>query len=124
MNVAMEHNEQVLFTWDSGFCNNELGDTDHVLGTDGTLFRSQQLRYIRRSEPADGKEALGQSKTEPHAHMQDFLEAIRTDAKPTARSNWVSAPPSPAAWPSKATARSARFIGIRQGRNQLAGEIH
>jgi predicted dehydrogenase len=79
MNVAMEHNEQVLFTWDSGFCNNELGDTDHVLGTDGTLFRSQQLRYIpQKVNQPDGKEALGQSKTEPHAHMQDFLEAIRT----------------------------------------------
>jgi len=83
MNVAMEHGEQVLFTWDSGFCNNELGDTDHVLGTDGTLFRSQQLRYIpQKVNQPEGKEVLGQSKTEPRAHMQDFLDAIRTGREP------------------------------------------
>ncbi len=83
MNVAMEHGEQVLFTWDSGFCNNELGDTDHVLGTDGTLVRSQQIRYIpQKVNQPDGKEALGQSRTEPRAHMQDFLDAIRTGREP------------------------------------------
>ena len=83
MNVAMEHGEQVLFTWDSGFCNNELGDTDHVLGTDGTLVRTQQIRYIpQKVNQPDGKEALGQTRSEPRAHMQDFLDAIRTGRDP------------------------------------------
>src|SRR5437867_2318012 len=40
MNVAMEHPEEILFTWDSGFGNNQLGNTEDVLGTDGTISKS------------------------------------------------------------------------------------
>lgn len=83
MNVAMEHTEQVLYTWDSGFCNNELGLSDHVLGTDGTIVRNQQIRYIsQKVNRPDDKELVGNTKTPPRAHMEDFLDAVRTGREP------------------------------------------
>ena len=39
MNVALEHPEEILFSWDSGFGNNALGATEDILGTDGTIFK-------------------------------------------------------------------------------------
>jgi predicted dehydrogenase len=79
MSVAMEHSEEVLFSWDSGFGNNQLGVTEEVLGTDGTLSRSQQLRYTpQKVNRPSGTEMLGQTRTAPHAHMQNFLDSIRT----------------------------------------------
>jgi predicted dehydrogenase len=82
MNVVMEH-ETLLFSWDSGFGNNQLGVTEDVLGTDGTISRGQQIRYLpQRVNRPDGTEMLGQTNTAPRAHMQNFLDAIRT-GKPT-----------------------------------------
>ena len=46
MNVSMEHPEEILFSWDSGFGNNQLGVTEDVLGTDGTISKAQQIRYL------------------------------------------------------------------------------
>ena len=37
MNVSHGTPEEMLFTWDSGFGNNQLGITEDVLGTDGTI---------------------------------------------------------------------------------------
>ena len=50
MNVAMEQPEEILFTWDSGFGNNQLGVTEDVLGTDGTISQgpADPLRRRRR----------------------------------------------------------------------------
>jgi len=49
MSVSMEHPEDILFTWDSSFGNNELGVTEDVLGTDGNHpAAAQQIRYTRR----------------------------------------------------------------------------
>src|SRR3984957_948667 len=82
MNVVMEH-ETLLFSWDSGFGNNHLGVTEDVLGTDGTISRGQQIRYLpQKVNRPDGTEMLGQTNTAPRAHMQNFLDSIRT-GRPT-----------------------------------------
>jgi hypothetical protein len=78
MNVVMEHNT-LLFSWDSGFGNNQLGVTEDVLGTDGTISRGQQIRYLpQRVNRPDGVEMLGQTNTAPRAHMENFFDSIRT----------------------------------------------
>src|SRR5579863_1239756 len=77
MNVAMEH-ETLLFSWDSGFGNNQLGITEDVLGTDGTISKGQQIRYLpQKVNRPDGSEMLGQTPTPPRAHMQNFLAGVR-----------------------------------------------
>jgi predicted dehydrogenase len=79
MNVSMEHPEELLFTWDSGFGNSELGATEDVLGTDGTISRGQQIRYLpQKVNRPDGREMLGQTPTQPQAHMRNFLDCIRS----------------------------------------------
>jgi predicted dehydrogenase len=83
MSVAMEHSEQILFSWDSGFGNNQLGASEEVLGTDGTIARGQQIRYVpQKVNRPDGVESLSQDRTRPNAHMHDFLECIRTGKTP------------------------------------------
>ncbi|MBL8178617.1 MAG: Gfo/Idh/MocA family oxidoreductase [Bryobacterales bacterium] len=83
MNVSMEHPEEILFTWASGFGNNQLGVAEHVLGTDATIQKSQQIRLTPQkvNRPKD-EEVLGQSRTEPRAHMQNFLDSIRANKEP------------------------------------------
>lgn len=78
MNVSMEHPEEILFTWASGFGNSFLGVAEHVLGDEGTIHKSQQIRYRPQKEnrPKD-EEVLGTARTAPQAHMQNFLDAIR-----------------------------------------------
>ncbi len=80
MSVAMEHPDHELqFSWDSGFGSNHPGVTEEVLGTDGTIVRGQQLRYIpQKVNRPDGVEIPGQSPTAPHAHMRNFLDCIRS----------------------------------------------
>ncbi len=79
MHVSMEHDEEILFSWDSGFGNNQPGVTEEVLGTDGTIVKGQQIRYLpQKVNRPEGSEMLGQSVTQPRAHMQNFLDAIRT----------------------------------------------
>jgi predicted dehydrogenase len=83
MNVSMEHPEEILFSWDSGFGNNQLGSGEYVLGTDGTIERSQQIRYLpQKVNRPDGTEMLGLEKGSPRGHMQNFLDCIRTGAQP------------------------------------------
>ncbi|HEX4277959.1 MAG TPA: Gfo/Idh/MocA family oxidoreductase [Bryobacteraceae bacterium] len=80
MNVVMEH-QALLFSWDSGFGNNQRGVTEDVLGTDGTIVRGQQIRYLpQKVNRPEGVEMLGETGTAPRAHMQNFLDAIRTGA--------------------------------------------
>jgi predicted dehydrogenase len=83
MNAAMEHPEELLFSWDSGFGNNQLGAGEDVLGTDGTLSKSAQIRYLPQNvNNRDGNEMVGQTKTPPRAHMQNFLDSIRSGGEP------------------------------------------
>jgi predicted dehydrogenase len=84
MTVAMEHEEEILFTWDSGFGNERLGVTEDVMGTAGTISRTPQtIRYApeKKNRP-DGNEMVGVTRTDPKAHMQNFLDAIRTGREP------------------------------------------
>jgi len=79
MNVSMEHAEELLFTWDSGFGNERLGVTEDVLGDNGTISHTMQgIRYQpeKKNRP-DGHELAGMTKADPRAHMQNFLDAIR-----------------------------------------------
>ena len=79
MNVAMEHPEEILFSWDSGFGNNQLGSTEDVLGTDGTISKGQQIRYVpQKINRPEGNEMIGTTRTGPNAHMQNFLDCIRS----------------------------------------------
>jgi hypothetical protein len=81
MNVTLEHNEEILFSWDSGFGNNQLGSTEDVLGTDVTISKSQQIRYLpQKVNRPDGAEMLRSAGTPPNAHMRNFLDAIRSAA--------------------------------------------
>ena len=84
MTVAMEHDEELLFTWDSGFGNERLGVTEDVMGTAGTISRTPQtIRYApeKKNRP-DGNEMTGVTHTDPRAHMQNFLDAIRSNREP------------------------------------------
>jgi predicted dehydrogenase len=79
MHVSMEQPEEILFSWDSGFGNNQLGVTEDVLGTDGTICRGQQIRYLpQKVNRADAAEMLGATPTAPRAHMQNFLDCARS----------------------------------------------
>src|SRR5471032_658986 len=40
MNVTLEHSEEILFSWDSAFGNNQLGSSEDVLGTDGAISKN------------------------------------------------------------------------------------
>lgn len=83
MHVSLEHNEELLVSWDSGFGNSQLGVGEEVLGTDGTISRSQQIRYApQKVNRAEGNEIMGATRTEPRAHMQNFLDAIRGSKEP------------------------------------------
>jgi hypothetical protein len=73
----------MLFTWDSGFGNNELGISEHVLGTDGTIFNASEMdgpvRYVpQKVNRPDGVEMLGKRTAPSNAHMQNFLDCIRS----------------------------------------------
>lgn len=82
MNVVMEH-ETLLVSWDSGFGNNQLGVTENVLGTDGTIVRGQQIRCLpQKVNRPEGVEMLGQTPTAPRAHLENFAESIRTGKTP------------------------------------------
>jgi Predicted dehydrogenases and related proteins len=83
MNVSLEQPEEMLISWDSGFGNNHLGSTEDVLGTDGTISKGQQIRYTpQKVNRPDGTELLGRTPTPPHAHMQNFLDCIRSGKEP------------------------------------------
>jgi hypothetical protein len=83
MDVALEHNEEILFLWDSGFGNGQFGSTEDVLGTDGTISKSQQIRGLPQNvNRPDGAEMLGSTGTAPNAHVQNFLDAIRSEQQP------------------------------------------
>ena len=79
MNVSIEQPEEILISWDSGFGNDQLRVTEDVLGTDGTISKGQQIRYLpQKVNRPDGTEMLGRTNTSPNAHMQNFLDCIRS----------------------------------------------
>jgi len=86
MNVAMEHAEELLFTWDSGFGNERLQVTEDALGDNGSIARTPQaIRYYpeKKTRP-DGNEMTGMTKADPKAHVANFVDNIRGTGGPLA----------------------------------------
>ena len=85
MSVTLEQPEQIHVSWSCGFGNNQLGVTEDLLGTHGTIARGNQVRYVpQKMNRADDTELLGRSTHVPHAHMQNFFDSIRTNREPNA----------------------------------------
>jgi predicted dehydrogenase len=83
MSVSMEHPEEILFTWNSGFGNSHLGATEDVLGTDGTIQKSTTIRYTpEKVNRPNEAELVGQTPNVRNAHMQNFLDSVRGAAQP------------------------------------------
>ena len=79
MDALMVHPEEMMYTWDSGFGNSQLGTTEDVLGTDGTISRTEaQVLYrpqrVNRRERTEIKgEHMYRRRPEPHrrsAHQE------------------------------------------------------
>ena len=81
MAVSMEHSEELLYAWNSGFGNDQLKVGDDVLGDNVTLSLShlQSIRYIPQkvTRGKDATEMMGTTKSDPKAHMINFLDHIR-----------------------------------------------
>ncbi|HUQ92547.1 MAG TPA: Gfo/Idh/MocA family oxidoreductase [Bryobacteraceae bacterium] len=83
MNVSMEHPGDTLVTWASGFGNSHLGSAEHILGDEGTIIKTQQIRYApQKVNLPKEEEIIGQTRTLPHAHMQNFFDCIRSGKEP------------------------------------------
>lgn len=79
MNVSIEQPEEMLISWDSGFGNNQLGVSEDVLGTDGAISKSQQIRFTpQKVNVPNGQELVGRETTAPNAHMRNFFDCIRS----------------------------------------------
>ena len=84
MTVSMQQPEDLLFTWNSGFGNASLGVTESVLGTDGTIVKGAQIRYTpEKVNRPQGEEQLGSTPTPPRAHMQNFIDCVRSGKEPS-----------------------------------------
>jgi predicted dehydrogenase len=83
MSVAMEHPEELLYNWTSSFGSSHLGSSVTVLGTDGTITTHGGLRYIpEKVNRPDGTEMVAQTRSEPNAHMQNFIDCVRSGNEP------------------------------------------
>jgi predicted dehydrogenase len=80
MNVSMEQPEQILFSWLSGFGNSSPSMTEEVLGDDGSIFKGiKEIRYSpEKMNRPDGEPLNGTTPSYPHAHMQNFLDCVRS----------------------------------------------
>jgi predicted dehydrogenase len=83
MCVTLEQPEEMLISWNSGFGNDHLRSTEDVLGTDGTITKGGEIRWIpQRVNVKDRPEKTFNSAAPPHAHMQNFLDCIRRGGEP------------------------------------------
>lgn len=83
VSVTLQQPEEILVTWVSGLGNNQLGVTEDVLGTNGSISRASQVRYIpQKVNRPDLTEIAGRSAHVPQAHMQNFLDSIRLSREP------------------------------------------
>lgn len=84
VNVVLKQPEEILITWVSGLGNNQLGVSEDLLGTHGTISRAAQVRYTpQKVNRPDLREITGRAPQAPQAHMEDFLEAIRLSRPPS-----------------------------------------
>jgi len=83
MDVALDQPEHMLVSWSSGFGNNQLGVTEDLLGSGGTISRGNQVRYIpQKVNRPDDPEVVGRATHLPQVHMQNFFDSIRAGAEP------------------------------------------
>ena len=83
MDVSLDQPEQMLVSWSSGFGNNQLGVTEDLLGSHGTISRGNHVRYTpQKVNRPDDSERMGRTGHVPHAHMENFFDAIRTSREP------------------------------------------
>ncbi len=83
MQVAFEQPERMLVGWSSGFGNNHPGIGEDLLGSAGTISRASEVRYAPQKTVASPHgEMLGRATNVPHAHMQNFFDAIRLNREP------------------------------------------
>jgi predicted dehydrogenase len=83
MDVALDQPEQMLVSWSSGFGNNQLGVTEDLLGSGGTISRGNQVRYIpQKVNRPDDPEIVGRTTHLPQVHMQNFFDSIRAGTEP------------------------------------------
>jgi hypothetical protein len=87
--VSLQQPEEILVNWVSGFGNNQLGVSEDVLGTHGTISRAAQVRYVpqKTNQPAKANrptvvEMAGRSSHVPQAHMENFFDCVRSGKEP------------------------------------------
>jgi predicted dehydrogenase len=83
MDVSLDQPEQMLVSWSSGFGNNQLGVTEDLLGSHGTISRANHVRYSpQKVNRPDDVERMGRAGHVPHVHMENFFDSIRTSREP------------------------------------------
>lgn len=83
MDVALTQPEEMLVSWSAGSGNNQLGISEDLLGSAGTVSRASQVRYIpQKMNRPEGVEMPGRSAHAPHAHMRNFFDSIRLSSQP------------------------------------------
>jgi len=81
MTVVMEQPEEMLFTWSSGFANGHPGSNEQLLGTDGTILRGRQVRYVpEKVNQPQTREIVGSARGQ--SLMQNFLDCVRSGEEP------------------------------------------
>lgn len=85
MNVSFQQPEQMLIGWDSGLGNSQLGVTEDVLGSDGAISRTPAtIRYVpQKVNRPEGAEVAGKVANFPTAHMQNFIDCLRSGHEPS-----------------------------------------
>jgi len=84
VNVTLHQPEEMMISWVSGLGNNQLGVSEDVLGTNGSISRAAQVKYTpQKMNRPDLKEMIGREAHTPQAHMQNFLDAIRLGTEPS-----------------------------------------
>jgi predicted dehydrogenase len=83
MDVSLDQPEQMMVSWSSGFGNNQLGMTEDLLGSHGTISRGNHVRYApQKVNRPDDTERMGRASHLPHAHMENFFDSIRAGREP------------------------------------------
>jgi len=83
MDVSLDQPEHLLVSWSSGFGNNQLGVTEDLLGSHGTISRGNHVRYTpQKINRPDDVERIGRAGHVPHAHLDNFFDSIRTSREP------------------------------------------
>jgi predicted dehydrogenase len=83
VSLSFQQPEEILVSWVSGSANSQPGVGEEVLGTHGTIQRAGQVRYIpQRLNRGDSRESAGLTAHTPHAHMENFFDAIRGGKEP------------------------------------------